>query len=100
MVLNIDKKTNLDKMYFYYQCLATSFKDVIDNSGIPQITRSPLENKKIKIISDINIQKKLAKILFTKDNQIEFEKQLLEKYKEQRKALMQMLLTGIVRVVI
>ena len=84
--------------YFYYQCLATSFKDVIDNSGIPQITRTPLLKKNFRFIKNMKVQKKIANFFINIDKLIELKQKLLEQYKLRQKALMQLLLTGIVRV--
>lgn len=54
---------------------------------------------KLKLLLPKNeIQENTAKILTAFDQKIDIENQLLEKYKEQRKALTQLLLTGIVRV--
>lgn len=98
MVLKIEENEFIDKNYFYYQCLATSFKDVIDNSGIPQITRTPLLKKNFRFIENMNVQKKLANIFINIDKRIELQQKLLEQYKLRQIALMQLLLTGIVRV--
>ncbi len=98
MVLKMEENALIDKNYFYYQCMATSFNDVIDNSGIPQITRFPLLNKSFRFIKDIKLQKELADFFIVIDKQIEFQQKLLEQYKLRQKALMQLLLTGIVRV--
>ena len=48
---------------------------------------------------DINEQKRIADVLSLADKEINLHKQKLDKLKEQRKSLMQLLLTGIVRVV-
>lgn len=60
---------------------------------------------KDKNLSDIYVyipsyqeQKEIAKIFKAFDKNLDLENLLLEKYKEQRKSLMQLLLTGIVRV--
>ena len=98
MVLKMEENELIDKNYFYYQCLATSFKDVIDNSGIPQITRAPLSKKNFRFIENMKVQKKLANFFISIDKRIELQQKLLEKYKLRQKALMQLLLTGIVRV--
>lgn len=98
MVLKMEGNELIDKNYFYYQCLATSFKDVIDNSGIPQITRTPLLKKNFRFIGNMKVQKKLANFFINIDKRIELQQKLLEQYKLRQKALMQLLLTGIVRV--
>ena len=53
---------------------------------------------KIDVPSDINEQVRLAKIFNLQQKQIEMLKQEIEALKEQKKGLMQLLLTGIVRV--
>ena len=98
MVLKMEGNELIDKNYFYYQCLATSFKDVIDNSGIPQITRTPLLKKNFRFIKNMKVQKKIANFFINIDKLIELKQKLLEQYKLRQKALMQLLLTGIVRV--
>lgn len=98
MVLKMEGNELIDKNYFYYQCLATSFKDVIDNSGIPQITRTPLLKKNFRFIKNMKVQKKIANFFINIDKLIELQQKLLEQYKLRKKALMQLLLTGIVRV--
>ena len=98
MVLKMEENELIDKNYFYYQCLATSFKDVIDNSGIPQITRTPLLKKNFRFIKNIKVQKKIANFFINIDKLIELKQKLLWQYKLRQKALMQLLLTGIVRV--
>lgn len=98
MVLKMEGNELIDKNYFYYQCLATSFKDVIDNSGIPQITRTPLLKKNFRFIKNMKVQKKIANFFINIDKRIEQQQKLLEQYKLRQIALMQLLLTGIVRV--
>lgn len=49
-------------------------------------------------IPDIEEQKAIAKILTTADKEIKLLKQQLELFKQEKKAMMQLLLTGIVRV--
>ena len=98
MVLKMEGNELIDKNYFYYQCLATSFKDVIDNSGIPQITRTPLLKKNFRFIKNMKVQKKIANFFINIDKLIELQQKLLWQYKLRQKAFMQLLLTGIVRV--
>lgn len=52
----------------------------------------------INIPNDINEQKAIAKIINTSQKEIELLKEEIEELKEQKKGLMQLLLTGIVRV--
>jgi len=54
--------------------------------------------KKIKIpLPSLSEQKKITEILFKWEQEIEILKSLSEKYKEQKKGLMQQLLTGKIR---
>lgn len=53
---------------------------------------------KVKIPADIDEQKAIARILKTQDKEIELLKKEVEALKEQKKGLMQLLLTGKVRV--
>lgn len=55
-------------------------------------------NFKINIPNDINEQKAIAKIINTSQKEIDLLKEEIESLKEQKKGLMQLLLTGIVRV--
>ncbi len=98
MVVNVDNSINVDKKFIYYLCLNQNFNSIISGSGQPQITRTPLSNFKITISDNIEEQKAIAKILTTADKEIELLTQELEQLKLQKKGLMQLLLTGIVRV--
>ena len=98
MVLNLKDEDRIDKKYFYYQCLATSFDDIVDDSGIPQITCSSVKNKIFKFEKDVLKQKMYAQFFEGLDIKINLEQQILDSYKMQQKALMQKLLTGKVRV--
>lgn len=98
MVLNLKDECHIDKTYFYYQCLATSFNDVIDDSGIPQITCSSVKNKIFKFEEDVLKQKMYAQLFVALDIELKLEQNLLDNYKNQLKSLMQKLLTGKVRV--
>jgi type I restriction enzyme S subunit len=53
---------------------------------------------KVKIPQDVNEQKAIAQILICVDKEIEFLEKELEALKQQKKGLMQLLLTGKVRV--
>lgn len=93
MVVNADKHDN-DKLFLYYYLLNTNFSSVISGSGQPQIVRSPLSNWKINIPIDHKEQSAIASVLSEADNEITKLKQKLELFKQQKKWLMQQLLTG------
>jgi len=96
MVLNVNE--NYNKLFIYYLCLNSSFKSIISGSGLPQITRNNIANYKCAIPKDLKVQKKIAAILQDSDLSILYHKQKLTALKAQQKSLMQLLLTGIVRV--
>ncbi|MDD2445330.1 MAG: restriction endonuclease subunit S [Clostridia bacterium] len=98
----IEVKEDFDKSYFYQILQSYNFAQKMKSiaQGAAQDNISVKDIKKYKcFLPNINKQNKIAEILTTFDKKIELQKQLLNKYKEQRKAMMQMLLTGIVRVV-
>ena len=69
------------------------------NSGItPYIVLSTLQNVNIYLPKDISEQTRIVNILSEKDKEIELLEQELEQYKQLKKSLSQLLLTGIVMV--
>lgn len=97
MVINCDKY-DIYKIFLYYKLLMERFFSVISGSGQPQIVRSPLLKWKIYIPSDISEQQAIADVLSAADDEINLLNQKLEAMKEQKKGLMQQLLTGQIRV--
>ena len=65
-------------------------------SGLPNVQKKDLENYSI-VIPSIEEQTAIAEVLQTADKEIELLKAKTEKLKEQKKGLMQALLTGRVR---
>lgn len=72
-------------------------KSLREGSGIPHVPRDFLSYYKI-FIPPLEEQDHIANILSTADEEIELLKQELEQLKQQKKGLMQLLLTGIVRI--
>lgn len=95
---------NTDAKFFSYlfKLPSTIFLFYRYSQGLVDDTRNlKYENfKKIKvnIPMDVEEQKAIAKILFQADKEIELLQQQLEQIKLEKKAMMQLLLTGIVRV--
>lgn len=98
MVINVDNNEFINKLFLYYCCKNQNFAKIVSGSGQPQITRVPLSNYAIKIPSDVVEQNKIAEVLVTSDKEIVLLQKELEALKLQKKALMQRLLTGEVRV--
>lgn len=87
--------------YFYYLSNQSFYKrvdSIIGGTGQKEISETMLKKLKITIPTQIEEQKQIANILRTADKELELLKKELEALKEQKKGLMQLLLTGIVRV--
>ena len=68
-------------------------------SGLPNIQRPSLEKLLLKIPSAQKEQQAIANVLSSCDKGIDLLKQKLAKLEEQKKGLMQVLLTGKVRMI-
>ena len=71
----------------------------LQGGAMPYIKLQTLENLKFYISTDKKEQQAIANILSQADKEIELLQKDLEEEKNKKKALMQLLLTGIVRVV-
>jgi len=91
-------KQNLNIEFIYYKLLNSELSKLSNMGALPSINGNDVGNLKIKIPTDLNEQKAIAKILTTVDKEINLLQQELELIKQQKKGLMQLLLTGIVRV--
>jgi type I restriction enzyme S subunit len=96
MVINLDNSKKAIKTFMYYLFLNTNFTYLISGSGQPQITGN-IKSHKLELPS-LQEQKKIAKVLSLADEEINNLKNELKEQKQQKKALMQKLLTGQVRV--
>ena len=67
-------------------------------SGLPNIQISSLHKFKVFIPTDLAEQKAIAEILSKADEEIELLNKKLDVFKQEKKALMQQLLTGKIRV--
>lgn len=97
MVLNVDNNQNINKDFFYYLISKSSFVSLISGSGQPQIVRQPLLKYEL-YIPLINEQTAIAQVLTAADREIELAQQKLELLHQQKRGLMQQLLTGKKRV--
>jgi type I restriction enzyme, S subunit len=97
----IEGKHKLDSMYLYQNLYSYVIKNQINKlivgSNYPAINGKDVENLKIPYPSNENERRKIASILNTWDKAIELKEKLIEQKKEQKKGLMQKLLTGEVR---
>ena len=97
MVINVDSNKSVNKLFMYYLFSSIDFSPIISGSGQPQIVRSPLSKWGIKI-PKIEEQEKISKILKEADEEIKLLETELEEQKRKKQSLMQLLLTGIVKV--
>ena len=89
----------LGKYFFYY------FSENFYNRVIKMSAKATVDSVRLEMIADMDIwlpakkeeQAKIAEILTNMDKQIELYCQALEEWQHKKKALMQLLLTGLVR---
>ncbi len=81
------------KNFLYYSLLVANMKSVISGAAQPQITRQDLAPLNV-LVPPLESQKQIAETLSFSQNEIDLLKQLAEKYKTQKRGLMQKLLTG------
>lgn len=96
---SINLFNNINNEYIYY-AIKYNFKyftDYISNQAVPIINKTVFGNLQIPNIS-LSRQKKIAITLKILDKKIECNKKIIDEYKKLKKALMQKLLTGKVRV--
>lgn len=79
--------------FIYYLLSNFDFKKFSDKTGVPGVNRNDLHAVKVWL-PPLSEQKKIAQILSTWDKAITITEQLLVKSQQQKKALMQQLLTG------
>ena len=84
-------------LYFYLKHYENDLMNLRVGSGLPNIQKSSLYSFYV-IFPSLEEQETIAKILSTQDKEIELLQKQLEQEKQKKKALMQLLLTGIVRV--
>lgn len=96
---SINLFNNINNEYVYY-AIKYNFKyftDYISNQAVPIINKTVFGNLQIPNIS-LSRQKKIVITLKILDKKIECNKKIIDEYKKLKKALMQKLLTGKVRV--
>lgn len=89
-------RPNYHPKWLYYKFCIIPWKRFNEATGVPSLNISTINNVKIDI-PPYEEQQKIASILSTWDKAIELKEKLIEQKKEQKKGLMQKLLTGEVR---
>ncbi len=97
MGLTVDCENN-DYLFIYYILLNTKISKICNMGALPSLNAKDVYAIKIFIPKSIQEQKAIAQILSTADKEIELLEKELELLKLQKKGLMQLLLTGVVRV--
>ena len=85
------------KEFLYYLLEQVDFNKYSNGSTIPHLYYKDYSCEKVRI-PDIKEQAAIAEVLSTADREIELLQQDIEQEKQKKKALMQLLLMGIVRV--
>ena len=97
MMAFIPNKELIDTNFIYSKFLMIRFAKLANVGALPSIGAGDLKTYKISI-PELEEQQKIAQILTTADKEIELLKKELETLKEQKRGLMQRLLSGVVRV--
>ena len=94
---HILRAKNGENRYLYYALIHKNILSILNGGGRAKLNQADL--KKIKIpYPEKNIQETIAKILCKYEYRIGLLQQELEQYKQLKKSLSQLLITGIVRV--
>jgi type I restriction enzyme S subunit len=97
MSLDDINSKKINQIFLFYVLKQRGFRDIISGSAQPQIIRNDIA--KIRIVCPPLLeQHRIAAVLSACDREIELLKKKQEKLKEQKKGLMQKLLTGEIRV--
>ncbi len=100
-ISSLNAKKGDIKFYYFYLSNANFYKKIghiIGGTGQKEISETELKKLKLTIPKSIQEQKAIAQILSTSDKEIELLEEELELLKLQKKGLMQLLLTGMIRV--
>ncbi len=99
----IEVKKEFDKDFIFYSLQSYSFvekmKLLAQGAAQDNMSVKDINNYIIYLPKNKEIQSKISNLLIKIDKEIELQQKLLEQYKLRQKALMQLLLTGIVKVV-
>ena len=93
---NIQSTVNKIYLYYFLKSNEESVMRLRVGSGLPNIQKSSLEHFKVSYPS-FEVQSCIARVLASADKEIELLQKELDQEKQKKKALMQLLLTGIVR---
>jgi len=89
-----EEKINVDFLYYLISLSAHELNALSSGTTISYLSRKEFEKFTIKIPENIQEQKKIAQVLASIDREIETLQQKLACLKQEKKSLMQQLLTG------
>jgi type I restriction enzyme S subunit len=98
MVVDVDSNAEVDKGFFHFLIQNTDFREAITGSGIPQITRTSLQDIDIAIPDNLEEQKAIAGILSSLDNELEILQRKVTKRGLVREGIVHELISGKVRI--
>lgn len=87
-------KSQTNLKWFYYLVSNVDLKKYSEASGVPSLSRETIYSIKVTITTNLEEQQKIAAVLSTADQEISVLQQKLAALKQEKKALMQQLLTG------
>lgn len=93
----LDKLANID--FLYYLFCTIDFKNLASGTSLPALQLAVLSSYPVKV-PNITEQQKIASVLSSADREIELLQSKLTSLKQEKKALMQQLLTGKRRVLV
>lgn len=91
-------RKNICSDFLYFLLCEIDFKKYAAGTSLPALQLSTLANVKIAVPPSLEEQQKIASVLAAADKEIETQQKQLSTLKEQKKGLMQQLLTGKKRV--
>ena len=95
---HILKAKNKENLYLYFSLVHKNILSILNGAGRAKLNQADLKKIKIPYPEDKK-QNEIARILSMKEKHIKLLEQELDQYKQLKKALSQLLLTGIVRIV-
>jgi type I restriction enzyme S subunit len=98
MVVDVDTNPELDKNFFHFLIQNTDFREAITGSGIPQITRTSLQDIDIAFPNNLEEQQTIASILSALDHELEILLKKASKRRLVREGIVHELITGKVRI--
>ena len=93
------KNEEIDIIWFFYLSKILNLRSYNEASGVPSLSRETLYGISVRVPKHIE-QQKIATVLTNADKEIELLEQQLADLQQEKKALMQVLLTGKKRVVV